>query len=172
MQKLKQQQEGLKKQLEQLLEQLKKNGGKKSGNGVNKATVKSLAQQEIFSKMLNEMQNSEGITPEMAKKLKEIKRLSDKNIEDLINMNISRDLLDRNNTIKTRLLEAENAERERKKEKIRESNEGKNVKRKFPKEIEEYLLRNGLYRESLHKNSINLNKYFQNLSNDYYQRIK
>jgi hypothetical protein len=172
MQKLKDQQESLKKQLEQLLNEMKKNGGKKQGKNIDKSVVKSLAEQEIFNKMINEMQNSEGISPETSKKLKEIKRLSDENINDLIEKNISQDLLKRNQIIKTRLLEAENAERKREKEKIRESNEGKNFKRVFPKEIEEFLKKKNQYKESLQKNNLDLNKYYENLSKDYYQRIK
>lgn len=172
IQKLKKQQENLKQQLEQLLEELKRNGGKKSGNQINKNVVKSLAEQEIFNKMLNDLQNSKGLTPETMQKLKEIERLSEKNIEDLINKNITPDLLKRNENIKTRLLEAEKSEREREKEKIRESNEGKNVERKFPKEIEDFLKRNNKYKETLQKNNLNLKKYYQNLSKEYYQRIK
>ncbi len=170
--KMQMQQESLKKQLEQLLEQLKKNGGKKSGKEISKGVVKSLAEQEIFNKMLKELQNAEGISPETMKQLKEIKRLSDKNIDDLINKNITQDLLKRNERIKSRLLEAEKSEREREKEKIRESNEGTDVIRKFPKEIEEFLKKNQQYKETLQKNNINLKKYYQNLSNEYYQRIK
>ena len=172
MKQLNRQQQSLKKQLEQLLEQLKKNGGKKSGEGVSKEIVKSLAAQEILNKMLKEMQNSEGISPETMKQLKEIKRLSDKNIDDLINRNITSNLLKRNERIKTRLLEAEKSEREREKEKIRESNEGEDVIRKFPIEIEEYLKRNSQYRETLKKNSVNFRKYYQDLNKEYYQRIK
>lgn len=172
MQKLKQQQESLKKQLEQLLNEMKKNGGKKQGNSVDKEIVKSLAEQEIFNKMINEMQNSEGLSPESSKKLKEIKRLSDRNINDLIDKNISQDLLKRNQLIKTRLLEAENAERKREKEQIRESKDGKIIKRKFPKEIEDFLLNNNQYKETLQKNNLHMLKFYENLSKDYYQRIK
>lgn len=171
-QKLKKQQENLKKQLEQLLEQLKNNGGNKSGKQISEGVVKSLAEQEILNKMLNEIQNSEGLSPETSQKLKEIKKLSDKNIEDLINKNITPNLLKRNENIKTRLLEAEKSEREREKEKIRESSEGENVKRKFPIEIKEFLKRNNTYKETLQKNNLNFKKYYQNLSKEYYQRIK
>ncbi len=171
MQQLKQQQQNLKQQLEQLLEELKKSGGKKTGK-VNEQIVKTLAEQEIFNKMLKDLQNSEGISPEGMKQLKEIKQISDKNINDLINKNISQELIRRNQQIKTRLLEAENAERKREQDKERESKEGKNLKREFPAEIEEFLKQKSKYKETLQKYNLDLNLYYKNLSKEYYQRIK
>ena len=171
MQQLKQQQQNLKQQLEQLLEELKKSGGKKTGK-VNEQIVKTLAEQEIFNKMLKDLQNSQGISPEGSKQLKEIKKMSDENINDLINKNITPELLKRNQQIKTRLLEAENAERKREQDKKRESKQGENVKREVPKEIEEFLRKQNQYKETLQKNNLNLNLFYKNLSKEYYQRIK
>ncbi len=171
VQQLKKQQQNLKQQLEQLLEELKKSGGKKSDK-VNEQIVKTLAEQEIFNKMLKDLQNSKGISPEGMKQLKEIKKMSDKNINDLINKNISQELIRRNEQIKTRLLEAENAERKREKENKRESKEGKNELRKFPNEIEQFLKQKSKYKETLQKFNLDLNLYYKNLSKEYYQRIK
>ena len=172
MQKLKQQQKNLKQQLEQLLEELKKNGGKKEGGNVNKQIVKSLAEQEVFNKMLKDLQNSEGISPDGVQKLKQIKKLSDDNINDLINKNISPELIKRTETIKTRLLEAEKAERKREQDKIRESKEGNNIERQFPEEIKKFLKKQLKYKETLQKTNLNLNLFYKNLSKEYYQRIK
>jgi ABC-type transporter Mla subunit MlaD len=171
MQQLKQQQKNLKQQLEQLLEELKKSGGKTNGK-VNEQIVKTLAEQEIFNKMLKDLQNSKGISPEGMKQLKEIKKMSDKNVNDLINKNITQELLRRNEQIKTRLLEAENAERKREQDKKRESKEGKNERREFPKEIEQFLKQKSEYKETLQKFNLDLNLYYKNLSKEYYQRIK
>ncbi|MCF6239777.1 MAG: hypothetical protein L3J74_00345 [Bacteroidales bacterium] len=171
MQQLKQQQQNLKQQLEQLLDELKKSGGKKTGK-VDEQIVKTLAEQEIFNKMLNDLQNSEGISPEGMKQLKQIKQISDKNINDLINKNISQELIRRNQQIKTRLLKAENAERKREKDKKRESKEGKKIQRDFPDEIQQFLKQKSKYNETLQKYNLNLNLYYKNLSKEYYQRIK
>ena len=172
MKKLKQQQENLKQQLEQLLEQLKSSDGKNTGNQINEGVVKSLAEQEILNKMLNDLQQSDGLSPETIKKLKEIKNLSDKNIDDLINKNITTNLLKRNENIKTRLLEAEKSEREREKEKIRKSKEGRKVERELPAEIDSFLKKNNTYKETLQKNNLNFKNYYKNLSKKYYQGIK
>lgn len=171
MQQLKKQQQNLKQQLEQLLEELKKSGGKKNGS-VNKQIVKTLAEQEIFNKMIKDLQNSEGISPDGMKQLKEIKKISDQNINDLINKNISEELIRRNQQIKTRLLEAENAERKREQDKERKSKEGKKLNRDFPKEIEQFLREKSKYKETLQKYNLDLNLYYKNLSKEYYQRIK
>ena len=171
MQQLKQQQQNLKQQLEQLLEELKKSGGKKNGK-VNEQIVKTLAEQEIFNKMLKDIQNSKGISPEGMKQLKQIKQISDKNINDLINKNITQELIRRNQQIKTRLLEAENAERKREQDKERESKEAINKQRSFPPEIEQFLKQKSKYKETLQKYNLNLNLYYKNLSKEYYQRIK
>ncbi|RLD84829.1 MAG: hypothetical protein DRJ10_00120 [Bacteroidetes bacterium] len=172
MKKLKQQQENLKQQLEQLLEQLKSCDGKNTGNQINEGVVKSLAEQEILNKMLNDLQQSDGLSPETIRKLKEIKNLSDKNIDDLINKNITTNLLKRNENIKTRLLEAEKSEREREKEKIRKSKEGRKAERELPAEIDSFLKKNNTYKETLQKNNLNFKNYYKNLSKKYYQGIK
>ncbi|MDF1548864.1 MAG: hypothetical protein P1P88_13655 [Bacteroidales bacterium] len=171
MQGLKQQQEKLKQELEKLLEQMKNSGGKQNGNGMDNQIVKSLAEQEIFNKMLKDLQNGKGISPEADQKLKEIKRLSDKNIEDLINKNITPELLKRNQLIKTRLLESEKSEREQEQEKKRESNEGKKKDLIVPEELRQSLKNNKNYKESLQKNNLNMKKYYQNLSNEYFRII-
>ncbi len=171
MQNLKKQQESLKKELEQLLEQMKQQGGKKPGGEMNKQIVKTLAEQEIFNKMLQDLQNGKNISPEVERKLREIKKLSENNIEDLINKNITPQLIHRNERIKTRLLEAEKSEREREKEKKRESKRGVKKDQEVPEELKEYLKKNKNYKESLRKNSLNMKKYYEKLSKDYFRII-
>jgi len=171
MQNLKKQQQELKQELEKLLEQMKKEGGKKPGGEMSKQIVKTLAEQEIFNKMLKDLQNGKSISPEGEQKLKEIKKLSDKNIDDLINKNITPELFRRNERIKTRLLEAEKSEREREQEKKRESKEGKKKDLIVPDELKESLKKNQNYKESLQKNNLNMKKYYENLSNEYFRII-
>ena len=171
MQNLKQQQQKLKDELEQLLEPMKKDGGKKPGGEMNKQIVKTLAEQEIFNKMLQDLQNGKSISPEGEQKLKEIKKLSDQNIDDLINKNISPELFKRNERIKTRLLEAEKSEREREQEKKRESKEGKKSDLVVPEELKESLKKNQNYKESIQKNNLNMKKYYENLSKEYFRNI-
>ncbi len=171
MQSLKKQQQKLKDELEQLLEQMKKEGGKKPGGEMSNQIVKTLAEQEIFNKMLQDMQNGKSISPEGEQKLKEIKKLSDKNIDDLINRNITPELFRRNERIKTRLLEAEKSQRERELEKKRESKKGEKKDLVVPEELKESLKKNENYKETLQKNNLNMKKYYENLSKEYFRII-
>ncbi len=171
MQNLKKQQEKLKEQLQGLLDEMKKNEGKPNGPGMNDQLVKTLAEQEIFNKMLQDLQQGKGINPETDQKLKEIKQLSDKNIDDLINKNISPELFNRNQKILTRLLEAEKSENEREQEKKRESKEGKKEDLIIPDELKEMLKKDTKYKEALKKNNLNLKNYYQNLSDEYFRII-
>lgn len=171
MQNLKKQQQKLKEQLEKLMKEMQKNGEKSEGEGLNEQIVKTLAEQEIFNQMLKEMQNSPGVSPETDKKLKEIKRLSDQNIDDLINKNISPELFNRNQKILTRLLDSEKAEKEREEEERRESKEG--VKNEFliPEELKKSFKKEERFKESLIKGNLNMKNYYKNLSNDYFRTI-
>ena len=117
------------------------------------------------------MQKGKGINPETDKKLKEIKQLSDKNIDELINKKISPELFNRNQKILTRLLEAEKSEREREQEKKRESKEGKKDDLFVPEELKEMIKKDKKYKESLQKNNLNLKNYYQNLSDEYLRNI-
>ena len=67
--------------------------------------------------------------------------------------------------IKTRLLESENAEREREQDKKRESKEGKKNDLVVPEELKKSLKNNQQFKETLQKNNLNMKKYYQNLSN-------
>ncbi len=171
MQSLKKQQEKLKQQLQKLLDEMKQNGGKPDGSKVGEEIVKTLAEQEIFNKMLKDLQNSKGINPETDKKLKEIKNLSDRNIDDLINKKISPELFNRNQKILSRLLEAEKAEKEREEEMKRESKEGRKEEEVIPLELKDALKKNEKFIESVQKNNLNLRKYYQNLHDYYFRNI-
>jgi len=171
MQDLKLQQQKLKQELEKLLNEMKKNDGKINSDGINEQIVKTLAEQEIFNKMLNDFQNQKGINPETDKKLKEIKNLSDQNIEDLINKKISPELFNRNQKILTRLLDSEKSEQEREQEKKRESKEG--VKKEFiiPEDLRKSLEKEKSLKETLKKSNLNMKNYYNNLSNEYFRNL-
>jgi len=170
MGQMKSAQENFKEMLKQMLKQMK--DGKMDPAAFNKKLVKMLKEQEIFNKLLDELQNSDGINPETSKKLKEIKRMTDKNIEDLINKNINNNLLERNNKILTRLLEAENAEQKREKEKKRESEKAKDVKIKIPKELKKQFEESLKSNELLEKSNLKLRNYYKDLTKEYFINIK
>jgi len=170
MGQMKNAQENFKKMLEQMLKEMK--NGKMDPAAFNKRLVKMLREEEIMNKLLEELQNSEGLNSETSKKLKEIKRMTDKNIKDLINKKIDNNMLERNNKILTRLLEAENAERKRDKEKKRESEKANDIKIKIPKELKNRLNKSLKKKELLEKSNIKFKNYYKNLTKEYFINIK
>ena len=110
----------LKKQLQSLLEELSKN------NNINEKKLKQeiakmISIQDKFMEILNKMLLNEGISYESLKKLKEIKSLVEEIKKDLANQNITKSLLQRQEQILVKLLEAEKSENERETEEKRES---------------------------------------------------
>jgi hypothetical protein len=171
MQDLKKQQQKLKEELEKLLNQMKNNEGEKNGKEMSDQIVKTLAEQEIFNQMIKQLQNTRGISPESDKKLKEIQKLSEQNVEDLINRNISPELFNRNQKILTRLLESEKAEKEREIDEKRESKEGSKSDFMIPEELKESFKKDSKYKETINKGNLKMKNYYKNLSNDYFRNI-
>jgi hypothetical protein len=106
-----------------------KNGKNKNENGENgsAAELAKLAalQYEIRQRLqeyMEELKSNGG----NGNALNEVLKDMDKTENDIINRNINRETLERQQKIKVRLLQAQNAEMQREKEKRRESEEGKN----------------------------------------------
>lgn len=171
LQQARSQQEGLKSQLEQMIKQMKdgqgKDGQKFDKNAMNKRLTQMLAQQEMFNQMMNNIKNGSSLTPEMTKKLNEISQLNEQNQRDLINKNITPQLVKRQDQILTRLLEAENSDYQREVDKKRESKEIKddnfrNLLRNF-----KYNRENSLFEELLNTSNLELQKYYLNKYKEY-----
>lgn len=138
----------MQQQINQRIEQLKKmmEGGQKKGSkpgkkggSMSKELAKLAAQQAALrQKMreLNEQLNKDGKGG--SKGLEKAAEMMEKTEEDLVNKNITRETLERQKKILTRLLEAENAEREREFDKKRQSQEAKNQNLSNPKTFFEY----------------------------------
>ncbi len=171
MQDLKGMQESLKKQMEQLLKQMKDGQGGLSKDAQTKQLAKMLAQQEIFKQMLKEMQSGFSLNPETKKLLNEIQKMSEENKKDIINRKITPELINRQKKIETRLLEAEKAENKRKFDKKRESETPENKIYKSPKDIFNNQKNNTIFDEDLYKRNIQLRKFYKQLYNEYYKSI-
>ncbi len=124
------------KQMKQQMEKGKKPGEKgKQGSG-GKELVEMAAKQakirEELRKMAEEMGDGD------AKKMNDVSEMMEKTEEDIVNRNITRETLMRQEEILTRLLEAENADREREMEQKRESVEGKDLEKRNLSDYSEY----------------------------------
>lgn len=165
---IKDMQKGLKQQLQEMLDQMKQ--GMNKGNK-NQQLAKSLAKQEMMQKMLQDLMNNSSFSPETQKLLNEINRLAEETKRDIINDNITPETLMRQEQIKTRLLEAENAEKEREQDKKRKSKEADDYKRELNKKLEEdWRKKNGI-NEMLNLEYIDLNNYFKIKFDRYLQKI-
>jgi len=109
------------------------------GQGMSEKFARMAAQQARIRRMMEEYQNQ--ILNETGKKsggidasIKEMEKTE----RDLVNKIINQETLKRQQSILTRLLKSEKAERQREKEKKRKSEAGKNIKRSNPKEFLKY----------------------------------
>ena len=162
-------QQGMKQQIQDMIEQMK-NGGKNPGGKNSEQLAKMLMQQEMMQQMINDMMNS-GISPESAKILQEINRMMEENLGDIINGNITPQTINRQENILTRLLQAENSEREREIDQKRKSNEAKEYKLSNPdaafkeKEVE---IR---FNELLQMSNVKLRSYYKTKYKEYLKTL-
>jgi hypothetical protein len=97
-----------------------------------------LQKQEMFQQNLREILQKGGIGDESENILREIMKMIDKTEVEVSNFSINSNTLKRQNRIISRLLKAENAQREKDFEKKRESKSGNYLKLSNPTEIFEY----------------------------------
>ena len=166
----KKKQEELAKQMESLKKQMEKGklpGGIKPssvGSGMSKEIAKLASQQEQIRneirKLRDELQKEGNLKG--AGSLKELEKLLDKNEEDLINFDLDNAFFIRQKDIESKLLEAENANRQKGMEKKRESQVAKNINGNSIVNFEEYLKRKNFELEMLRLSNPNLSNYFKN----------
>jgi hypothetical protein len=159
----------LQKQLNQQMQQLKKGG--KTGESLSKEIAKMAAQQEMIRNALKELQEKPG-GKKMGKELSEIMKEMEQSEKDLVNKRISQELINRQKEIETRLLEAENALRERDTDEERESNTGKELNRDLPPDLEKYLKEKEKEVELLKTINPSFTPYYKKEVNEYFQKIE
>ncbi len=176
----------LQKQLSEQIKQLKGSG--KSGRQLSEELAKLAAEQSELRKQLEEMQegldgqpkpggDKEGENGEEGKKggadskLKEAIEKMEENEVDLVNKRITQELINRQEEIMTRLLEAEESMREQKQSPEREGETANDIYRKLPPEIEEYLKAKKQEIELLKTIPLDLIPFYKNEVNEYFRRI-
>ncbi|MBP5515859.1 MAG: hypothetical protein J6X86_02815 [Bacteroidales bacterium] len=175
---MRQMQEQLNKQLNDLKNQLEKQGQKpgraKIGehNSMSSEFAKMAAQQEQIRRMMQEygqkMKEESGGNSKLAREIDEMMRQMEQTETDLVNKTITRQTIQRQQQIMTRLLQHEKAEMEREKEERRESTEGKDIFQPSQTDMERYkkLQENNI--ELFHSTPPTLNNYYKNKVNDYF----
>lgn len=161
-------------QLKQKMEQQGKNKGEGKGNDgsdgeINKELVKLAAEQESLRKELQQL--SESMGKEQKKMAQEIMKKMEENETDLLNKRITKQTLDRQKEINTRLLESEKAEREQDQDEKRQSNEGKELDKMNNQKVQEYLQRKLKETELLKTIPPSLKPYYKERVSEYFNRF-
>lgn len=161
----------LQQQLAEKIQQLKKNGT--SGRELSEELAKMAAEQERIREMLREleekMEQNGGLNP--GNSLKDIEEKMEMSEIDLVNKQLTDQLIKRQQEIVTRLLEAENAQRERELDDEREAEQANEYERNTPNEFEEYIRAKEREIELLKTVPPKLNPYYKKEVNEYFKRL-
>ena len=178
MQQLQQQLNQQMKQMQQMLEDGKQPGkkpGEKPGGqgGQAKQFAKMAAQQEAIRKQLEELLRENGEDGSgAANEIREALEQMDKTEEELLNQELKIETLKRQEEILSKLLKAENAEREKEKDKERESQTAKQTEQLRPDIYEKYQEMKKKESELLQSLPVHLRIYYQNLSKEYFKTLE
>ncbi|MEQ9303163.1 MAG: DUF4175 family protein [Marinoscillum sp.] len=170
----------MQQQLSEKIEELKGSG--KSGRQLSEELAKLAAEQAELRRQLEEMQkqlegqkvldeNGDGSGNQAGDKLKEAIQQMEENEIDLVNKRLTNRLIERQQDIITRMLEAEESLREQKESPEREGETAKTQQRKLPPAIEEYLKAKKQEIELLKTIPLDLNPFYKKEVNDYFRRL-
>ena len=150
---------------------MKKSG--KSGRQLSEELAKMAAEQERIREMLQEMEEefNNGNGGNGDKSLKDIQEKMEQSEMDLVNKQLTNQLIRRQQEIITRLLEAEKSQRERDLDDEREAQQAKEIKRNIPVAFEEYIKAKEKEIELLKTVPPKLNPYFKKEVNEYFKRL-
>lgn len=174
---MRQMQEALNKQLEQLKDGLKKMNkpgqSQSSGSNFSEQFARAAAQQEAIRKMMQKY------AEEMKKKgmgsqgeLNEMMREMEKTEQELVNKILSTETLNRQQKILTRLLEHEKAKQKQEQEERRESREAKEKPYAIPAELLDLKKKFSRENEMIRTYPPGLSPFYKRKANKYFQQIQ
>lgn len=165
---LRQLQDQLNKQLDQMQEMMK-NGKNPSSKQFAEMAAKQAAIRKALQDMKREkQQNGKG----GGKELQDLMDQMDKVETDLVNKKLPNDINKRKQDILTRLLEHEKSEREREYDNERKAEQPENKEPKMPPALEEYLRQRRGQVEMFKTVSPSLKPYYKNLVEEYFRALK
>lgn len=163
----------MQQQLNQQIEDLKKSG--KSGRQLSQQLAEMIAQQEQLRESLQQMKNDAGLKngeEGIGEGIDQIIQKMEETELDLANKQITEETIERQKEILTRMLEAEDALRERDQDDEREGERPGDYQKRQPEAFEEYLKNKEREIELLKTVPVKLNPYYKKEVNDYFERIK
>jgi hypothetical protein len=150
-----------------------KDGMKKEGQGgQSKQFAKMAARQAALRQALQEKQKEMQGQGQGSKELQDMIEQMNKNEIDLVNKNLTNEMLNRQQDIMTKLLEHEKAERERDKDNKRKSESAGTYERKMPPSLEEYIKKRESEIEQYKDVSPSLKPYYKFLVEEYFKELK
>ena len=165
--------------MQSLKKELEKQGNKPNGrtkigerNSLSSEFARMAAKQEQIRRMMQEygqrMKEESGGNSRLSKEIDDIMRQMEQTETDLVNKTITRQTIQRQQQILTRLLQHEKAELEREKEDRRQSTEGKDQVQPSPTDFDEFkkLKENNI--DLFHSPPPSFNGYNRNKVNDYF----
>jgi len=168
MKSLKENQSSIKEQLQQMIDQMKSGDMGK----LSKSIGQTLAQQEIMQQLIQDMLNSGSVGSKASDQLKAIDQLLEQSRKDLINKNITNQLINRQNLILSRLLDAEKSEIERDIEDKRESKTAIDIKKENPEGYFEYKSKLKNENELIKRNNFKLRSFYDQKYNSFLNQLK
>ncbi len=169
----------MQQKLNEQMQGLMKSG--KSGKQMSEELAKMAAQQARIRKAMQELEKMRGKNGKSGKEGKEGKEAGQGNgnllkemekiEEELVNKRINPELLKRQKEILTRLLEAENSQRERDTDNKRESNSGKELPRSIPPSLEKYYQEKAKQTELLKTLPPSFNPYYKKEVIQYFEKL-
>ncbi|MDP2337749.1 MAG: hypothetical protein Q8N05_15150 [Bacteroidota bacterium] len=168
MKSLKDSQGSIKDQLQQMIDQMKKGDMGK----MSKSIGQTIAQQEIMQQLIRDMMNGSTVGSKAKDQLKAVDQLLEQSRKDLINRNINSELINRQNLILSKLLDAEKSEIERDYEDKRESKTAIDIQKGNPEGYFEY--KNKLKNESeiIKRSNYKLRSFYDQKYNSFIKQIK
>ena len=161
-------QRALNKQLQEMKQQMKE--GKIPNGAMSRRFAEMAAKQAAVRKALRSLKKQG--KDEKGKQLNELLDAMDKVETDLVNKRLPNDMNKRMKDIETRLLDAENAEREREFDQKRRAERAPEYEPKMPPALEEYLKKRNGEVEMFKTVSPSLKPYYKNLVEEYFKVLK
>ncbi len=166
MQQAKQNQQNLIQSLQQMIQQMKKGNTPSS-----QQMAQSLRMQELLQQYLQELQQGSSTNPQTKQLYDQMQQLIEQNKRDIINRNITDNLLNRENQVFKKLLDLENAEKQQEFDEERESRSGNNFDNKTSEPIFPLNKQQGS-KEFIFRNYLDIDLFYLNKYNMYMQKIK
>jgi uncharacterized protein DUF4175 len=167
--KLSEGQQGLNEQMKQMKKAMEEGKGKSSKDFAKAAQKQAALRNALRELQKEKKQSGQG---KAAQELQDIIDQMNKVETDLVNKQLTNEMLKRQQQIQTRLLEAEKAERQREFDEKRKAEVATQKERKMPPSLEEYIKKREAEIEMYKQVSPALKPYYKYLVEEYFKSLK